>query len=129
MAQWSLRVHRELSRWKRMGDEYTPSSEEMKHLKMPSRRDMDFLHSYNNEGYMHSNVIDLEKYIRRMEEIGNGNGSIRQSTDDEFQFADEEDHDPFECNIINDEEEPISLITEKEWELVRGDEIYGWEMV
>lgn len=129
MAQWSLRVHRELSRWKQMGDEYTPSSDEMKHLNMPSRRDMDFLHSYNNEGYMHSNVIDLEKYIEDMDSNGSGGGLIGQSADDELQSTADEDHDPVNWNFVIEEEESVSFMAEKEWELICGEVTYEWEMV
>jgi hypothetical protein len=112
-----------------MGDEYTPSSNEMKHLKMPSRRDMDFLHSYNNEGYMHSNVIDLERYAKSMERIKNGEDPHAQSTDDEFASADDDDHDPLNWKIIIDEEESNSLLAEKGWELIPGEGACEWEMV
>jgi hypothetical protein len=111
-----------------MGDEYTPSFDEMKHLIMPSRRDVDFLHSYNNEGYMHRNVIDLEKHVKEMKRNGNGDDIIGQSTDD-IKSTDDEDHDHFNWKIIVNAGYPIFLVAEKEWELVSGEGNYEWELV
>jgi hypothetical protein len=127
MARWSLRAHQELSRWKKMGDVYTPSSDDMKHLNKPSRREMDFVHSFNNEDYLHSNVIDLEKYIMGAGENENGDGLMGQSAyEEEFLSTDDEGHDPLNWKI---EKEPGSLIAEKEWEVICEEGACGWEMI
>jgi hypothetical protein len=123
IAQWSLRVHRELSRWKHMGNEYTPSSDEMKHLIMPSRRDMDFLHSHNNEGYMHSNVIDLEKFVKDLEESWDRDDPTAQSTDGMRPSNDNEE------KFIAEEEASILVAADKEWELICGEKTCDWEIL
>jgi hypothetical protein len=113
-----------------MGNEYTPSSDEMKHLHMPSRRDMDFLHSYNNESYMHSNVLDLEKYVRDIDGTGEKHAPVVQIIDDESgSSADEGDGHHPNWNFVIDKEESISVGVDLEWELICGEGMYDWEMI
>jgi hypothetical protein len=128
MAQWAFRAYKELSRWKHMGDDYHPSSDEMKGLNFPGRRDMDFLHSHSNEDYMHSNVIDLEKCVKEMENIQGRGGPVGQVTEDEWNSV-YEDQGQSNWDFRIDKKDLVSVDAEKEWELICGEERYEWEMI
>jgi hypothetical protein len=112
-----------------MGDAYTPLFSDMKRLRMPSRRDMNFLHSHSNESYMHSNVMDLENYVREMVMASTRDGGISQTTEEESQSTGHVDHEQPNWKIVVGEQQSTTSVAEKDWELICAGGINEWEMV
>lgn len=77
---------------------------------------------------MHSNVLDLEKYVTEMERFRHGGDPVGKRAGDEIHSM-AEDHGHFNWNSFIDDETSISDDAEKEWELICGEERNEWELV